>query len=108
MLVLIDYTTAGGAEIIAGAVQDAEIGKAFGTRSFGRGGIQTLLPAGENWVVLTTQKYLTPKGKVILTNGIEPAVPYKEDVKSADQEEGEDRLLNRAIERLRYPAQKAA
>ena len=108
LLILIDYTTAGGAEIVAGALQDSNAGQTFGTRTFGRGGIQTLLPAGENWVVLTTQKYITPKGKVILTNGIDPAIPYREDVKSADQEEGEDRLLNRAIDRLRHPEEKAA
>ena len=108
LLVLIDYTTAGGAEIVAGAIQDSNAGQTFGTRTFGRGGIQTLLPAGENWVVLTTQKYMTPKGRVILTNGIDPAIPYKEDVKSADQKEGEDRLLNGAIERMRHPAKKAA
>jgi carboxyl-terminal processing protease len=108
LLVLIDYTTAAGAEIIAGAIQDAGVGKAYGSRTFGRGGIQTLLPAGQNWVVLTTQKYLTPKGKSILANGIEPLVPYKEDLKSADKEEGQDRMLNGAIEILRHPAQKAA
>ena len=108
MLVLIDYTTAGGAEIVAGAIQDSGVGKAYGTRSFGRGGIQSLLPAGQNWVVLTTQKYLTPKGKVILANGIDPEVPHREDLKSADQQEGEDRLLNGAIEKLRYTAKKAA
>jgi carboxyl-terminal processing protease len=108
MLVLIDYTTAGGTEIIAGAIQDSGIAKTFGTRTFGRGGIQKLLPAGQNWVVLTIQKYLTPKGKPILGTGIEPAIPYKEDVKSADQKEGEDRLLNGAIEKLRHPAEKAA
>ena len=108
MLVLIDYTTAGGTEIIAGAIQDSGIAKAFGTRTFGRGGIQKLLPAGQNWVVLTTQKYLTPKGRPILGVGVEPAIPYKEDVKTADQKEGEDRLLNGAIEKLRHPEEKAA
>jgi carboxyl-terminal processing protease len=108
LLTLIDYTTAGGAEIIAGAIQDSGVGKAFGTRSFGRGGIQTLLPAGQNWVVLTTKKYMTPKGKIILTNGIEPVLAYKENVKTADQEEGVDRLLNDAIERLRHQTAKAA
>jgi carboxyl-terminal processing protease len=108
MLVLFDYTTAGGTEIIAGAIQDSGIAKGFGTRTFGRGGIQKLLPAGQNWVVLTTQKYLTPKGKPILGVGVEPAIPYREDVKSADQKEGEDRLLNGAIEKLRHPAEKAA
>jgi carboxyl-terminal processing protease len=108
LLVLFDYTTSGGAEIVAGAIQDAGTGKGFGTRSFGRGGIQKLLPAGQNWVVLTTQKYLTPRGKSILPNGVDPVYPYKDDVKTADQGEGEDRLLNRAIERLRHPEEKAA
>ena len=108
MIVLVDYTSAGGTEIIAGAIQDSGIAKTFGTRTFGRGGIQKLLPAGENWVVLTTQKYLTPKGRPILGVGIEPSIPYKDDVKSADQKEGEDRLLNGAIEKLRHPAEKAA
>ncbi len=108
LLVLIDYTTAGGAEIVASAIQDSGAGKAFGIRSFGRGGIQKLLPAGENFVVLTTQKYVTPKGKSILSNGIEPAIPFKEDAKSIDQTEGEDRLLNKAIEHLRHLEEKAA
>jgi carboxyl-terminal processing protease len=107
LLVLIDYTTAGAAEIVAGAIQDDGAGKGFGTRTFGHGGIQTLLPAGDNWVILTTEKYLTPKGKTIM-NGIDPDTVYKEDVKTADQQENEDRMLNRAIEKLRHPEQKAA
>ena len=107
LLVLMDYTTSGGAEIVAAAIQDAGIGHGFGTRSFGRGGIQTLLPAGDNWVVLTTQKYLSPKGKSLM-NGVDPETVYREDVKSADQQEGEDRMLNKAIEKLRHPEQKAA
>gem|GEM_PF-4968032 len=105
--VLMDYTTAGGAEIIAGAIQDAGVGHGFGTRSFGHGGIQKLIPAGDNWVVLTTQKYLTPKGKSIM-NGVDPETVYREVVKSADQQEGEDRMLNKAIDNLRHPAEKAA
>jgi len=108
LLALTDYTTVGGAEIIAGAIQDSGAGKIFGTRTFGRGGVQKLLPAGENYVVLTTQKYLTPKGRTILQNGVEPAIPYKEELKKADQAEEEDRMLNQAIEQLRYPEKKAA
>ena len=107
LLVLMDYTTSGGAEIVAAAIQDAGTGHGFGTRSFGRGGIQKLLPAGDNWVVLTTQKYVSPKGKSLM-NGVDPETIYREDVKSADQQEGEDRMLNKAIEKLRHPEQKAA
>jgi carboxyl-terminal processing protease len=108
LIVLQDFTTAGGAEIIAGAIQDAGAGKVFGVRSYGRGGIQKLIPAGQDYVVLTTQKYLTPKGKMILTNGIDPTIPYKEDVKKAEESDDTDRMLNKAIDLLRYPDQKAA
>jgi carboxyl-terminal processing protease len=108
LLVLTDYTTAAGAELIAGAIQDSGSGKVFGIRTFGRGGIQKLIPAGENFVVLTTEKYLTPKGKPILINGVEPSIPYKEDVKTVDQKEDEDRMLEKAIDYLRYPAAKKA
>lgn len=108
LLMLADFTTSGGAEIVAGAVQDAGTGKVFGLRTYGRGGIQKLLPAGNNYIVLTTQKYLTPKGKVILNNGIDPAMPFKDDVKSAEVKTDEDRMLNRAIEYFRHPQEKAA
>jgi carboxyl-terminal processing protease len=108
LLVLTDFTTAGSAEIIAGAIQDSGAGKVFGTRTFGRGGIQELVPAGSNWLVLTTQKYLTPKGKIILANGIDPAIPYKEDVRAAEKTDEQDPMLDKAIEQLRHPEEKAA
>jgi carboxyl-terminal processing protease len=104
LLILTDFTTAGGAEIVAGAIQDAGTGKVFGVRTYGRGGIQKLLPAGNNYIVLTTQKYVTPKGKVILNNGIDPAIPFKDDLKSADVKADEDRMLNKAIDYFRHPA----
>lgn len=104
LLILTDFTTAGGAEIVAGAIQDAGTGKVFGVRTYGRGGIQKLLPAGNNYIVLTTQKYVTPKGKVILNNGIDPAIPFKDDLKSADVKPDEDRMLNKAIDYFRHPA----
>lgn len=108
LLVLIDYTTAGSSELIAGAIQDAGAGKGFGTRTYGRGGIQKMIPAGENYVVLTTQKYLTPRGKLILTNGVDPTTQYQEEVKKATDSGDTDRMLNKAIESLRHPAEKAA
>lgn len=104
LLILTDFTTAGAAEIVAGAIQDAGAGKVMGLRTYGRGGIQKLLPAGANYVVLTTQKYVTPKGKVILNNGIEPIMPFKDDLKSADVKSDEDRMLNKAIDYFRHPA----
>lgn len=108
LLMLSDYTTSGAAEIVVGALQDDGVGKVYGIRSFGRGGIQKLVPAGDNWIMLTTQKYLTPKGKVILNNGIDPTIAFHDDVKSVDQTPDEDRMLQKAIDSLRYPAKKAA
>jgi carboxyl-terminal processing protease len=105
LLVLADYTTSGGAEIIAGSIQDSGTGKILGVRTFGKGGIQKLIPAGQNYLVLTTEKYLTPKGKSILSNGVEPAIPYKEDVKSIDRPESEDIMLEKAIDYLRHPGE---
>jgi carboxyl-terminal processing protease len=107
-LILSDYTTSGAAEILAGALQDDGAGKVYGIRSFGRGGIQKLVPAGDNWIMLTTQKYLTPKGKVILNNGIDPLIVFRDDVKSVEQSPDEDRMLEKAIDSLRYAAKKAA
>lgn len=104
LLVLTDGTTAGASEIVAGAIQDSGLGKTFGTRTFGRGGIQKLIPAGDNFLVLTTQKYLTPKGRVILNNGIEPSIPYKPAL-SDESTEDTDLLLNQAIDYLKYPAE---
>ncbi len=108
LLILADFTTSGGAEIVAGAIQDGGSGKVFGLRTYGRGGIQKLLPAGDNYIVLTTQKYITPKGKVILNNGIDPTMPFKDDTKSAEAKPDEDRMLNQAIEYFRHPQEKTA
>ena len=105
LLVLADYTTSGGAEIIAGALQDSGVGKVLGIRTFGKGGIQKLIPAGQNYLYLTTEKYLTPKGKTILSNGVEPAILFKEDVKTIDLPESEDRMLEKAIDYLRHPGE---
>ena len=68
-----------------------------------------MIPAGDNYVMLTTQKYLTPKGKVILNNGIEPNTPFKDDVKAIQGDDKDsDRMLDKAIESLRHPEEKAA
>lgn len=110
LLVLVDYTTSAAAEIVAGAIQDSGAGKVYGVRTYGRGGIQKLIPAGDNYVMLTTQKYLTPKGRVILNNGIEPSIAFKDDAKVVRSEENknQDRMLDKAIEYMRHPDEKAA
>jgi carboxyl-terminal processing protease len=110
VVVLADYTTSAGAEIIAGALQDSGVAKVYGLRTYGRGGIQKLIPAGDNYVMLTTQKYLTPKGKVILNNGIEPSITFHDDIKAVQGEENkdQDRMLDKAMEYIKHPEEKAA
>jgi len=75
IVVLINGGSASAAEIVAGALQDQERAIIMGTRSFGKGSVQTILPVGEKkGIKLTTARYFTPKGRSIQAKGIEPDV----------------------------------
>lgn len=79
MVVLINGSSASGAEIIAGALQDYNRAVIMGTRSFGKGSVQTVLPLDENTALkLTTALYYTPAGRLIQAKGIEPDVVVTE------------------------------
>ena len=75
MVVLIDNRSASAAEIVAGALQDYGRAVVFGTRSFGKGSVQTVywLPGGEA-VRLTTARYFRPSGATVDCVGIAPNV----------------------------------
>lgn len=73
LIVLINGGTASAAEIVAGALHDNKRAKIVGSRSFGKGSVQTIIPLGENGALrLTTALYYTPNGTSIQGHGIEP------------------------------------
>jgi len=75
IIVLINGGTASAAEIMAGALQDNKRGLVLGTRSFGKGSVQTILPLSDgSGLRLTTARYYTPSGKSIQLKGITPDI----------------------------------
>lgn len=75
LVVLIDGNSASASEILAGAVQDRQCGTIVGTKSFGKGSVQTMLPLTHgDGLKLTVARYYTPSGRSIDGTGIEPDV----------------------------------
>jgi carboxyl-terminal processing protease len=75
IVVLINGGSASASEIVAGALQDRRRGIVMGTRSFGKGSVQTVLPISESRAVkLTTARYYTPNGRSIQAEGIVPDI----------------------------------
>lgn len=75
LVVLINGGSASASEIVAGALQDHERGIIMGTRSFGKGSVQTVMPiSDETAIKMTTALYFTPNGRSIQAQGIEPDV----------------------------------
>jgi carboxyl-terminal processing protease len=72
IVVLINGGSASASEIVAGALQDHKRATIVGTRSFGKGSVQTIIPLGnEGAIRLTTQRYYTPAGRSIQAKGID-------------------------------------
>ncbi len=81
LIVLINGGSASASEIVAGALQDHHRATIVGTRSFGKGSVQTIIPLGSNGALrLTTARYYTPSGRSIQAKGIEPEVVVEEEL----------------------------
>ena len=75
IVVLVNGGSASASEIVAGAPQDHRRGIILGTRSFGKGSVQTIVPlSGHGAIRLTTARYYTPSGKSIQAKGIDPDI----------------------------------
>jgi carboxyl-terminal processing protease len=100
LIVLINGGSASASEIVAGALQDHKRATLVGTRSFGKGSVQTIIPlgGGNGALRLTTARYFTPSGHSIQAKGISPDIEVLQDVpdevktRGADATKGESSL----------------
>jgi carboxyl-terminal processing protease len=96
MVVLVNGGSASASEIVAGALQDHKRAVIMGTKTFGKGSVQTILPmSGGSALKITTARYYTPNGRSIQATGIIPDV-VTEEAKVTKREKGAEDSLKEA------------
>ena len=104
LVVLINGGSASASEIVVGALQDHRRAVILGTRSFGKGSVQTIFPIGDEGALrLTTARYYTPSGRSIQGLGIAPDVEVAESTRGRNPLSARPRIRpeSRAEERRR-------
>lgn len=109
MAVLINENSASAAEIFAGAIKDYDYGTLIGTKSFGKGIVQTVKQLKDGSAIkLTTAKYYTPNGNYIHEVGIEPDVEFEYEYTgdtNEDYDKSQDNQIQKALEILESDVQ---
>jgi carboxyl-terminal processing protease len=106
MVVLINEGSASGSEIVAACLQDYKRAIILGTKSFGKGSVQTVIPLSDGSALrLTTSKYFTPLGKVIHEKGVMPDIVVEESkIEVAQPAEKKPEQVFEEIEKKEKPA----
>ncbi|ACL74355.1 S41 family peptidase [Thioalkalivibrio sulfidiphilus] len=100
MVVLVNEGSASASEIVAGALQDHQRAVIMGTRTFGKGSVQTILPLRQDTALkLTTARYYTPEGRSIQAEGIEPDIKLERLQVSAAETDGSRPVTEASLQR---------
>lgn len=92
LIVLVDKGSASGSEILSGAIQDDHLGTIVGTKTYGKGSVQSLIPLGNGSAIrMTTSRYYTPNGRLIHEIGVIPDVVV--------EAEGDKKIKDNQLER---------